>query len=161
MIKKINCPKCDYEQEPKNFCPSCGYDLSTMVKETSVKKRKKQKKMFIMRSDNLPENYHTYFDISELQEYEIETLEKIGAEVVFYWYGQGSYEGAGHMIARDKNGWHVFDLSHCSCYGPVENISFGGEPTSKTLKGIEEKCSDDLYKDIKELVRLAKENGYR
>jgi hypothetical protein len=39
-----------------------------------------------------------------------------------YFYSNGGYDGCGEAVALGKDGFlHCLDLSHCSCYGPMEN----------------------------------------
>jgi len=45
-----------------------------------------------------------------------------GYEWVVYWYENEYYEGYGQAVALRKDGLvEVKDLSHCSCYGPMEH----------------------------------------
>jgi len=40
-----------------------------------------------------------------------------------YWYWCKGYSGIGCAIFLDKNDkWHIIDLGHCSCFGPVEDL---------------------------------------
>lgn len=42
-------------------------------------------------------------------------------EWVVYWYESGDYDGGGEAVALRKDGKiDVWNLSHCSCYGPLD-----------------------------------------
>ncbi len=49
-----------------------------------------------------------------------------------YWYALGDYEGAGEAtLTLDDGRTATFSLSHCSCYGPLDDmprtyLAFGG-----------------------------------
>ena len=72
----------------------------------------------------LPEGYKFNYgeEADELSEYDIRDLKSLGLDEIFYWYTSGSYEGSGWLIARIGDLYGLFDISHCSCYGPVECV---------------------------------------
>lgn len=40
-----------------------------------------------------------------------------------YWYATRPCRGYGVAVFLDKNDkWHIIDLGHCSCFGPVEDL---------------------------------------
>lgn len=44
---------------------------------------------------------------------------------VVYHYVDGDYDGWGELIAlNNENLLEVFDLGHCSCYGPLDNAAY-------------------------------------
>lgn len=57
--------------------------------------------------------YH-YGDESELSDYNIEDLQKMGLDEIWYWYVQGDYEGSGNVLMRQGNLWDTDSLGHCS-----------------------------------------------
>jgi hypothetical protein len=61
-----------------------------------------------------PPKVSDYYDPSELSGYALNYIASAGAEEVWYWYSQGSYEGAGYLLARKGNEWAFDCLSHCS-----------------------------------------------
>jgi len=103
-----------------------------------------------------------YWDYEDFDSYEEKGIEGTGCKAAFYWYGRGSYDGSGQMLALHEKGWYLFNLGHCSCYGPTENICFEGAATGESLESIKERCSEDYYvKEILPLVELALANGYK
>ena len=57
----------------------------------------------------------------ELDEYDLEYLDKEVYEYLIYNYHYEEYEGSGAAVLKDKNGKFMFiELGHCSCYGPIE-----------------------------------------
>jgi hypothetical protein len=54
-------------------------------------------------------------------DYELNKIDENLFEFVVYWYEDGGYDGNGQLVAFSKEKeLHVYDLSHCSCYGPLE-----------------------------------------
>ena len=45
-----------------------------------------------------------------------------GADEVIYWYSVGSYCGAGDALVLKDGKVALVGLSHCSCYGPWEDV---------------------------------------
>jgi hypothetical protein len=65
-----------------------------------------------------------YFEISHLDEYDLENLERLSAVEVWYWYESASYEGDGRMLLRNENNeYALWNMGHCSCYGPLDHIN--------------------------------------
>ena len=59
----------------------------------------------------------------ELQDYDLEKLNDFSVVQVFYYYQYGDYEGHGTMILTMADGSLVLhDMSHCSCFGPMEDL---------------------------------------
>lgn len=82
-----------------------------------------------------------------------------GIDVAAYWYVPGEYDGSGHIVYRIKGKWQHADCSHCSCFGPTENITDEGR--EETLDELLGNCSDDLIREgLPALVTLLKENGF-
>lgn len=58
-----------------------------------------------------------------------------GATVILYEYKLWTYEGYGEMLILKDNLWYVHDMSHCSCYGPLDylkdSMERGGVPFEK------------------------------
>lgn len=98
-------------------------------------------------------------ETSELSEYDINKISKEGFDAVFYWYIEGCYEGSGAMIATKDGKWWFFDISHCSCYGPSENVSIDDNcyDLDKILVLGTKEWSDDYI----DLVELAKKEGFK
>jgi hypothetical protein len=149
------CPSCGFEQDSSHkYCCDCGYHIDYPVQIYN--------NILIKSLDHIPNslNYGGY-TISELDNFNIEKLTAYNIKVAFYWYATAPYEGSGAMIVLKDEGWYVFSLSHCSCYGPTEHIDFNGKATSKSLTGLKKKSSPEFYNEIKELVDLARKFGYK
>ena len=113
------------------------------------------------RVDEIPLNFNFDFTSMELDAYELSKIEEVGAEVVFYWYAYGHYEGAGQIIFKIGNKWYLYDASHCSCYGPTDHIEESIEEGYASLDEILTHCSNAYKEEIMPLIRLAKEKGYK
>lgn len=98
--------------------------------------------MLIHNLGKSPVEHHESYQSSELDRYDIERLEELGVEEVWYWYEQGSWEGDGQMLMRRGTDYSLHSMSHCSCYGPMENVKFTPEPFDKLFAS----CSDGLMK---------------
>lgn len=103
----------------------------------------------------VPESYQRYLDVGQLYIDQLDTIEKLGVDEIWYWYGTGSYEGAGQLLMRKGNEYSLHSMGHCSCYGPIESdLEFSGE----TLEEIVKSCSGEYLKEIEELINLAKQS---
>ena len=52
-------------------------------------------------------------------------------EWIIYHYEDHGYEGSGTLIARLSNGRYLHtNMGHCSCYGPLDDLSWGGYEAS-------------------------------
>jgi len=81
--------------------------------------------MKIHRIESIPKGYE-YNEATELADYELEYLEKLDIDEIWYWYGTGSYEGSGQILMRKGDMYDLHDMGHCSCYGPTDNVEFKG-----------------------------------
>lgn len=89
-----------------------------------------------------PANYLEYDrDDTELDVYDLKNIPK-EVEWIRYWYAQGSYDGSGMMILKTKDGFYLHDMSHCSCYGPLEHLELT-RPYS-TIEDLINNCSEEL-----------------
>ena len=63
----------------------------------------------------------------ELSEWDLnEVKDDPRFEWFVYWYENGYYDGSGNALALCKDGLLYYkDLSHCSCYGPMEGWATG------------------------------------
>jgi hypothetical protein len=81
-----------------------------------------------------------------------------GLMFVVYWYGAGSYEGAGHMLfSTDGMRWSDADLGHCSCHGPIEEL-YGSD--ARTLQDLEEAYTEEAYRDVKPLFEAIRSHNW-
>ena len=101
-----------------------------------------------------PKDFDYSVDISELDEYDLENLQKLGIDEAWYWYAQGSYDGCGQILMRKGNMYDVHDMGHCSCYGPTDFKAFNN--TYSSLDEIQQRCTIEAYKEIAPLVDMAR-----
>ena len=90
----------------------------------------------------------------ELAEYEIENLNRnrpldISVDALIYCYHTDGYSGHGVAIYLDnKDGWHLDEISHCSCNGALDEgfnkISYTRPQIVQILK---KRASEDWKKD--------------
>ena len=90
----------------------------------------------------------------ELAEYEIENLNKnrpldVAIEQLIYAYHDGGYDGHGVAIYLDnKGGWHLDELSHCSCYGALdEGFNKISYTRPQIIELLEKRASEGWKKD--------------
>ncbi|HLD91387.1 MAG TPA: hypothetical protein VI911_10280 [Patescibacteria group bacterium] len=107
--------------------------------------------------DRIPDK-HGGYDLSDLDQTELDVLNSIEAEAAFYWYGTGSYCGDGELIYLRKGRWHICGLGHCSCYGPDKRIELNEGFDSFTE--LESHCSAEYKEFVHPLTELIKEKGY-
>ncbi|HUX80250.1 MAG TPA: DUF1778 domain-containing protein [Alphaproteobacteria bacterium] len=98
---------------------------------------------------------NSWCEQSSLSDYEFEKVIAIGVTKIVYHYEQGCYEGGGDALLYKDGKWYLASLSHCSCYGPMDHISFGTghEDPMEWLKH----SSAEYNKTIKILCEKAKE----
>ena len=110
----------------------------------------------------IPEGYDAYCtDISELDEWDIEKLQGLGVDEIWYWYAVGSYEGDGEILMRKGTRFRIHDAGHCSCFGPTDYATFGDHEGFDTLAELEATLSDDYGVEIKPLIAMAIKQGYK
>lgn len=112
--------------------------------------------MKLLRHEHLPSGYNRMTP-EAFTEYDEERLRESGADLVAYWYGSGSYEGTGHIIARKAGRWYQHDCSHCSCYGPTCHIDFNGSG-DESLDSLLASCSQELRGYLEPLAALLQAN---
>ena len=115
--------------------------------------------MKVYRIKKIPEIYSPYFESAEFDEYDLSELEKLGADVVFYWYAKGYYEGSGQILFLLDGKWYLHDAGHCSCFGPTDNINL--REYYNNLEELLKHCSDEYKEQILPLIELAKKKGYK
>jgi hypothetical protein len=77
---------------------------------------------------------------------------------VVYWYGTGSYEGAGHMLfSTDGMRWHEMCLGHCSCHGPTDNYHYS---PPQTLQDLEARYTEEAHRDVKPLFEAIRSHHW-
>lgn len=93
----------------------------------------------------------------QFDDWDLENLSGENYKAVLYDYHIDWYEGEGQAICvLDENICHVYDLSHCSCYGPLEsNYTI---TTLDALFNSDNIHDTDFYSDeLKKLVNDYKE----
>jgi len=93
---------------------------------------------------------------ADLDSDDIGDIEKVGATVGAYWYRRAPYEGSGYAVFLVGERWHLHDLGHCSCYGPMEHLEL--KEGFATLDDLLASCSIELRGEIDPLVELMKYN---
>jgi len=105
--------------------------------------------MKIIQTPTPPSKYSwgdpTPFDQYDLREFDGRAIDKI-----VYWYARGGYEGSGHLLVYLKGAWHHKDLSHCSCYGPLDDLDFS-KPIS-SLSAWLEQATPEFRAEVQPLI---------
>lgn len=102
--------------------------------------------------------YEGYCEDQELDDYAIEEIHKRLKDFDWfvYNYGEGDYEGDGNAIFKKDGKFHEASLHHCSCFGPTENLDLKGG--KDTLEELLNNCSEDLNKELDNIVKYIKKN---
>lgn len=66
-----------------------------------------------------------YYESNELEDYELRPIEDFDFDVAWYWYAHSSYCGTGRMLFCIDGKFFLYDMSHCSCYGPLFHLQDG------------------------------------
>ena len=67
------------------------------------------------------EAYDPDTESSEIDDDDLEYLDKKDYEYIICSYAQDMWSGEGAAVLKDRNGKFMFiELGHCSCYGPLE-----------------------------------------
>jgi len=98
---------------------------------------------------------------AEFEGYQIDDIRKTGADVVFYWYNKGAYDGCGQVLFRAHGKWFVHDAGHCSCYGPTDALHAEPETGFESLDAVLHRCSDEYGNYLAPLIALARKKGYK
>jgi hypothetical protein len=61
----------------------------------------------------------------ELSNYDIQSIKS--SDYFVYHYESGSYDGSGTGIAKRDGKFYSYNLSHCSCFGPIDGVDVPGE----------------------------------
>lgn len=85
-----------------------------------------------------------YYESSDLSDYDLEDIEKMGVDEIWYYYGTAPYEGSGEILMRKGEEWDIESLSHCSCYGPTERLYFTGQELSDLRKNLSTEYSEQV-----------------
>lgn len=99
-----------------------------------------------------PKNYSPYGELAELDSYDMEDLNKLGLDEIWYWYSTAPYEGSGQILMRKGDLYDLHDAGHCSCYGPTERAYFKGQKLDELAKSL---TGEYMENEAKELFELA------
>lgn len=102
----------------------------------------------------VPELCVAYGTPQELSEGELkEMVSRIYPfDCAVYGYANRGFEGSGNLIYRKDGKYFHHDLSHCSCFGPIEKLYHDDLLGHLSLKKLQEKCSEELTRDISPLI---------
>lgn len=96
--------------------------------------------------------YHgDWCEDSTFNEYNIDEIFKQLHEFdwLVYSYGWCSCEGDGNMIHKKDGKYFLTNLGHCSCHGPLDDIS---KVPYDSLEALVNSCSDNLKNEIKDIL---------
>lgn len=93
-----------------------------------------------------------------LEEKDFNELAKLNVESCWYWYTAiGGYEGMGQMVGKLTDGrLFIHDMSHCSCYGPVERIDT--QPEFSSIADIRSKIGQERLLQMATILDLAEKD---
>lgn len=90
-------------------------------------------------------------ELSEtIEDSDFDTLRDQGIQEVWYHYKSGNWEGEGYIIVRNGDQYGIDSLGHCSCYGPLDRISFSYVEKSK----LRDSLSTTFIGDADELLQI-------
>ncbi len=97
--------------------------------------------------------YGNYEDA--LDEWTLDRVAEQGISTLVYFYANGGYDGSGNALLRKAGTslWQHQYLGHCSCYGPLENISDHFE----TLDALSARMSAELRLECAALLDRARQ----
>lgn len=80
-------------------------------------------------------------------------------EVFVSDYHMDYYEGGGEAVGI-KNGYaYIYNLSHCSCYGPTDGGPEEEIPLDRYMTNAMISLSDNVYRKSIELLNQREQNG--
>ena len=74
-----------------------------------------------------------------------------------YHYTAGSYEGSGVAVWKVGDVYGMQNLSHCSCYGPMDSCDAAGQSIDAILKDLSVSEKDYDYVQMKAVGDKVKE----
>ena len=102
--------------------------------------------------ERLPKEYSSYGDLGELDKYDMEALNNLDLDEIWYWYSYAQYEGSGQILMRKGDLYDIHDAGHCSCYGPIDRVDFKGQKLNELAKSL---SKDYMRNEAIELFELA------
>lgn len=76
---------------------------------------------------------------------------------IWYWYTGGGWDGQGYMLLRSGDEYAIGSLSHCSCYGPLEDVGGYEEKGFVEFEKLYSNCTKDYLRDIQPLLDAARQ----
>ena len=87
----------------------------------------------------------------ELSDYDLDKIKQYFKEI-WHDYEDGGYDGRGNMLAIDyENRLYLFDLGHCSCDGPTNDIGLNSTSYG-SLQELLSKCSEGYKKELEPVI---------
>lgn len=80
-------------------------------------------------------------------------------EVFVSDYHIDSYEGYGEAVGIKDGYAYIYNLSHCSCYGPIDDGPHEQIPLDTYINSALVSVSDNVYKKSIELLNQKEQNG--
>jgi len=77
--------------------------------------------------------------------------------VYYYLATTTTCEGFGHLVFRYKSRFYHHDLSHYSCYGPLDRLSESMRRSFESIEELERACSKALRDELEPILRCWKE----
>ena len=92
--------------------------------------------------------------LEPLASWDIERLESLGLQKAWYWYvNDDAIAGSGTLLALKDNIYYVYDMGHCACGGPTQDLDPDGSYAS--LVELTCACSAEMYGHVGDLINLA------
>jgi hypothetical protein len=105
--------------------------------------------MKINNLNKFPNDEYGSYTIEAFGEYELECLNVLNLDEIWYWYGSGDYCGTGQLLMRKGDLYDLHDCGHCSCYGPTTDSDYCTPPfNGLSLDELKKKCSGELLKEV-------------
>ena len=95
-----------------------------------------------------------YCDSDNIEAVYLEKFEEIDFDECWYWYLEGCYCGVGHILFRSGYEYRLYEINHCSCYGPIENIN-NELDDYENIPELFDSISDDLFDQLRCLFDAA------
>lgn len=80
---------------------------------------------------------HEKHTTHNLEQSDFDHLKSLGIDEIWYTYEIGGYEGSGQMIMRKGDLYDHHDMGHCSCFGPIDNMTFNWKPLPELKEYLE------------------------
>ena len=96
---------------------------------------------------------YRYGELQELSELDQKAIQSEGIDEAWYWYAYGFYDGIGSILMRKGDGYACHNMSHCSCYGPINDLPTSFIPLNELRKQYEPNA--ELWSEVQELFYAA------